>query len=63
MMASTMETLAQRDLREEKLIGELLRAKDKYEAAVAIQPADTCPNDKRVWEYTHDHGGSKQIRG
>jgi hypothetical protein len=63
MMTSTMETLAQRDLREEKLIGDLLRAKDKYEAAVAIQPEETCPNDKRVWEYTHKHGWFKADSG
>jgi hypothetical protein len=63
MMASTMETLAQRDLREEKLICELLRAKDKYEAAVVIQPAETCPNDKRVWEYTHNKGWYKAESG
>ncbi len=59
MMASTMETLAQRDLREEKMIGDLLRATDKWEAAVAIQPEAACPNDKRVWEYTHKQGWFK----
>ncbi len=42
-------TLAQRDLREEKMITGLLRATDKWEAANAIQPEEACPNDKRVW--------------
>ena len=50
MMTSSMETLAQRDLREEKMITDLLRATDKWEAANAIQPEEACPNDKRVWE-------------
>ena len=63
MISSTTETQAQRDLREEKLIGALLRAKNKYEAAVTIQPAETCPNDKRVWEYTHNRGWFKAESG
>ena len=57
MMASTMETLAQRDLREEKMISDLLRATDKWEAANEIQPAEWSPNDK--WDYAHIRGGFK----
>ena len=61
MMASTMETLAQRDLREEKMISDLLRATDKWEAANAIQPAEWSQNDK--WEYTHNKGWFKAESG
>ncbi len=48
MMTSTMDTLALRDLREEKMINNLPRATDKWEAATALQPEAACPNDKRV---------------
>ena len=44
MMTSSMETLAQQNLREEKMIGDLLRAADKWEAANVIQPPEAaCP--------------------
>jgi hypothetical protein len=63
MMASSWETLAQRDLREEKMITDLLRATDKWEAANVIQPEETSMNDKRVWDYTRKQGWFKADSG
>ena len=63
MMTSSIETLAQRDLREEKMITDLLRATDKWEAANVIQPEETSMNDKRVWDYTSKQGWFKADSG
>ena len=46
-----MESLAERDLREDEMIENLLNATDKWEAAIAMQPEAAFPND---WE-TNPH--------
>jgi hypothetical protein len=51
MMASTMKSLAERDLREDEMINNLLNATDKWEAAIAMQPEAAFPND---WETNPD---------
>jgi hypothetical protein len=52
MMASTMETKAERDQREEKMFKDLLCATDKWEAAIAMQPEAAYPNDRTRWRNT-----------
>jgi hypothetical protein len=49
MMASTVETLAERDLREENMIENLLNATDKWEAAIAMQPEAASLYDRARW--------------
>ncbi len=49
-MASTMETLAEQNLSEEKMMENLLNATDKWEAAIAMQPDAACPYDRARWK-------------
>jgi hypothetical protein len=49
MMAFTVETLAERDSREEKMLENFINATDKWEAAIAMQPKAASPYDRARW--------------
>jgi hypothetical protein len=63
MIASTMETMAERNLREKKMIKDLLHATEKWKAAMAMQPEAARSNNKARWEHTHKQGWFKADSG